>query len=1193
MPRPIFDREQYELRGHLPEVYTEKQKETLNRVLSRVNGQLDWNAQLLGFNGDGYWGSRIPTTDGTYKWKGLPQTVSEKRAVQVGTFGVYDKDKDYAQRPAPFRRDEVRASADFVFHVYSRDGKTRVTPFGQPEDLLYSEEPFLISGGEYVFDALVTATATNGANSSLFVTQDLAQGITSVRVLDSAPSGVHISRDGGDESPFLFLIRDWEDISDWTSSQVLSQFLGVWGNKGNHISSHFLFDALDLHGFSEEEGLSLDNILSGLTVLDLLEMVGLKPGPATGYTTAHYNFKVEDCDELYQPTVSQETKIVRLETQNFEQILLEDGQELSIDDGACAQEAFVGFSLETDGPEESTTITDNGTFEALVTDPPVDFLDNGDYPSTATSTIEDVGVFNQGRAELFTERDDALTIDDRSIDITACFEPPDPEFGLCETPNYTLTLRQFFDSEPNEISTDPGPGTSTAIGCNAVPELLGQLASEIGLIIATEVGDEISLDPTVLLPPSNFDDLVVDVNGEGGATLFSDPGTGDEIVIIASGTLDDGYDGYSLAFDGLELSDVSFEYEAKTTYGRTRFPCVEWVFDPSLDNSTYAPVAEEAAWMGTDDGEYDREEAGRPFVRQTDQDCVSGLVLGGFLSFDDGVFDEIVQPNCDFVSDIPANCSVIDGGFYEVGVNPLPYPLSSTVCGDECGLIDGGTYIYGQDPTSGNPFIDGGNIGVCTLYDNTEYDLVQPPSALCVAYDNQSYSGGESGDVVCVIQDFDTFSSPFPYDEEIDNETYSSTSGPQVLCSPCSVGGPPPIVVDCTLDNGILDSGTPVEDVDSGYYDRDIDPYCVPCTGPDPIVYPCPVDPIRVRLDRLIFSAPVWRMRPSVTHSLSPLRVWKNRVLNVSDPDLSSAFTNPLVADENTGPDDVASYRQFVRLSPDYQRNGKFWNRAEKVMANQSYFSKLLPPTATALNVSDELPLLYDEAYSRPREDIRDYDVFYQEDYVVSTTSDSDTSNQSGFEDAKLSYEAPDSSSPFILSAVVDYDAYEFRKLAPDGSRLGSYFKIIAPEGGFSGFLERDIEEFKIRALDSTEAQINDAPNLVIPNIEFPDDPDEASFSNYSVSYAYFAADISAADDPVFDPDKLFCHREKAVCKPEILNESITTEGGLELLTEDFDGIITPAPSKVVEIQVLTTSRYIFHDDEIPPCKEPVLLGSQ
>lgn len=1258
MPRPIFDKEQYELRGHLPEVFTDKQKGTLNKVLSRVNGQLDWNAQLLGFNGDGYWGKRIPTTDGSYKWKGLPQTVSEKRAVQVGTFGVYDKDKPYEDRPAPFRRDEVRASADFLFHVFEKDERVGLVPLGQPEELLYSETPVLISGGEYIFDGLVDARTTNGTDSSLFVTQDLAQGITSVRLLDAAPSGIQVFLDGSNAKPFLFFVEEWSDVSDWTSQQLLSQFFGVWGNKGNHISAHFLLDALDVHGFSEEEGLSLDNILSQLTISDLLNMVGLKPGPATPYLTNHYNFKVEDCDELYQPTVSLETKIIRLETQNLEQLLLENEQELSIDDGPCTTEVFVGLGLETDGPEESTTITDNGTFEALITSPPVDFLDNGDYPSTATSSIEDVGVFNQGRADLFTEKDDEIAIDDSSLDLSECYEPPDAEFGVCETPNYVLTLRQYFDSDPNEIAADPGPETSTPIGCNGVqflfpptcfidnkeyPAILGQFYLDGGdydfpIIYTNSVGDGLyDRNPFSVcdgLPEDyeriiEFDDLVVDVAGEAGETLVTDAGVGNEIRISASGTDADGYDGDTIAFDGLELSELSFEYEAKTTYGETRFPCVEWIFDPSLDNSVYFPVPDESAWMGTDDGEYDRLVGYKPLAGQTGQDCVSGEVTNGFLSFDDGVFDEIVQPNCGYESDIPLNCEFVDGWIYQPMINPLKPPLSNTECGAECGTLDGGVCVYGTDPGTDTILIDGGIIDSCTLYDNSEYDLVQPPDLTCIAYNNGSYTGGSLPPIDCAIQDNDTFIPGEPYSETpVDDGTFSTGTvtvlieltteslleitmegdeaiavDPAILipvteplsCIPCVSGdSPEPIQVDCTLDNGRMEATVlPTEDKDSGYYDKEIDPFCEPCFDPgNSEVFPCPVDPIRVRLDHLIFSSPVWRMRPSVTHSLHPLRIWKNRVLNVADSEVDNLFVNPLIADENTGPDSVASYRQHVRLPVDYQRNGKFWNRAESVMANQAYFSRLLPPSYTNLPITDVLPLLYDEVYDEPSQDFDNYATFYVEDFLISTTEKSDTFLQDGFEDAALSFEAPDSSSPLTLSSVLDYDGYQERKLNPDGTRPGSYFKFNDRGERLTGFLETDIETFRLRPNDSTEPQVNDASPLIIPNIEFPDDPDEASFTNYTVSYAYFVADLSAADDPVFDPQKFFCHREKVICRPEISNEVITTEEGFEILTQDFEGIITPSPAKIVEIPFETRSRYLFHSDDIPPCREPVLYGS-
>ena len=94
MPRQVFDFEQYELRGILTKVYTPQQKFKLNQAIGRTQGQLDWNAQLLGFNGPSYWGKQNLKSDGTYEWQGLPETLNEKRQLQVGAFGVYNKDQE-------------------------------------------------------------------------------------------------------------------------------------------------------------------------------------------------------------------------------------------------------------------------------------------------------------------------------------------------------------------------------------------------------------------------------------------------------------------------------------------------------------------------------------------------------------------------------------------------------------------------------------------------------------------------------------------------------------------------------------------------------------------------------------------------------------------------------------------------------------------------------------------------------------------------------------------------------------------------------------------------------------------------------------------------------------------------------------------------------------------------------------------
>ena len=91
MPRPSFDIEQYELRGIVPDVFTKEQKLSLNRSLGRAHGQVDWTAQLLGYNGPNYWGKTGYKADGTFIWNGLPSTMAEKRQLQVGTYGIFNK----------------------------------------------------------------------------------------------------------------------------------------------------------------------------------------------------------------------------------------------------------------------------------------------------------------------------------------------------------------------------------------------------------------------------------------------------------------------------------------------------------------------------------------------------------------------------------------------------------------------------------------------------------------------------------------------------------------------------------------------------------------------------------------------------------------------------------------------------------------------------------------------------------------------------------------------------------------------------------------------------------------------------------------------------------------------------------------------------------------------------------------------
>ena len=74
---PTFSVQDYELRNYTSPYLTSRQTTEVTQVEERVQGQLDFVAQMLGWNGPNYWGN-------------LPATADQKRQLLGGTFGVYN-----------------------------------------------------------------------------------------------------------------------------------------------------------------------------------------------------------------------------------------------------------------------------------------------------------------------------------------------------------------------------------------------------------------------------------------------------------------------------------------------------------------------------------------------------------------------------------------------------------------------------------------------------------------------------------------------------------------------------------------------------------------------------------------------------------------------------------------------------------------------------------------------------------------------------------------------------------------------------------------------------------------------------------------------------------------------------------------------------------------------------------------------
>ena len=141
-----FDPKEFELRNYTNPYVTPEQATDIAQVESRVNSQLDYLAQMLGWNGPNYWGD-------------LPDTPDEKRQLLGGSFGVYNSfilprvyeyrnwDNTIVIDPLPFLRPGRRNFVERVLvgnDTYSIldvkiKGETYVVELGGLDDNFYTQ----------------------------------------------------------------------------------------------------------------------------------------------------------------------------------------------------------------------------------------------------------------------------------------------------------------------------------------------------------------------------------------------------------------------------------------------------------------------------------------------------------------------------------------------------------------------------------------------------------------------------------------------------------------------------------------------------------------------------------------------------------------------------------------------------------------------------------------------------------------------------------------------------------------------------------------------------------------------------------------------------------------------------------------------------------------------------------------------
>lgn len=328
---PSFNIEQYETREEINPFVTPSQQSEITDVTLRVPAQLDWIAQLLGWNGKNYWSS-------------LASTVDQKRQLQGGTFGVYNsyiypeiqeirnwegsvivkydpylqenqefilgdytyvassvvKDGDkivlnfgtlseqflsdiadnkqlkaicHDAMPAPFRRPRVGISADFSFNCEIDGSDLILYPRYDNNNTLPFVYNSFFAGSRYYFNLPVVLYLTNTVLVTPTYSFDTSDWYIDIPCnLPEVNSGITAKLDY--QGSFLIVsILNWQDPSDWVEKKTLQYFAGVWSNKGGYLPFHFTFDALSLHGYDAKKSLYLGAVSREIGFDTLLNFV--------------------------------------------------------------------------------------------------------------------------------------------------------------------------------------------------------------------------------------------------------------------------------------------------------------------------------------------------------------------------------------------------------------------------------------------------------------------------------------------------------------------------------------------------------------------------------------------------------------------------------------------------------------------------------------------------------------------------------------------------------------------------------------------------------------------------------------------------------------------------------------------------------------------------------------------------------
>lgn len=282
----------------------------------------------------------------------------------------------------------------------------------------------------------------------------------------------------------------------------------------------------------------------------------------------------------------------------------------------------------------------------------------------------------------------------------------------------------------------------------------------------------------------------------------------------------------------------------------------------------------------------------------------------------------------------------------------------------------------------------------------------------------------------------------------------------------------------------------------------------------------------------LVFSGVTYYMSPNVADSETLLRLWKTQQLCAAGTLQHLAednYVNPLVADQNNGPGSPTWDRFFLRLPPSYDRNGADWQKVNLVCQDFAYYGSSVAPDRTVCPGTETLPEVYEAAYlfgTSP-----ETKLIYSEPYLYSNVAFSSIAISEAFENSGVFPTQDVLADDYYEAQLVEYDPLHVRQFKESGDWEGVYLRENEAHN-LSGFTTNDVAN---ETLIPVEPPLWDAsiyklpPSCVVSGETYNVDANQ-----FKVGYAYFAADLSAAEDGFFDIEQ-----ESAWFRPENLQRSL------------------------------------------------------